>query len=103
MTRNGKREVVENAFAEAVHESDPVRGSQINPRLPFFGTGCRRAWGDPDLHQCAPVLTYSTTKSGRLLACGRSAVPPQTHHDGASLNPARSWLAPRGSTMTHDT
>jgi hypothetical protein len=45
-----EREVVENTLTEAVHERKPVRGREINPRLPFIGAALQSGWRKPDLH-----------------------------------------------------
>ena len=34
--RHGEGQVIENAFAEAVHVGQPVCGREIDARLPFF-------------------------------------------------------------------
>jgi hypothetical protein len=49
-SRDDKSQMVENTFAEAMHEREPVCGGEINSRLPLFGAALRSAWRNPDLH-----------------------------------------------------
>src|SRR4051795_6808997 len=49
--------MVENAFTEAVHESQAVRGGQVDTRLPFVGAVIpERLRRNPVLHERPPAL-----------------------------------------------
>src|ERR1019366_10699477 len=50
--------MVENAFAEIMHVSQPMRGGEIDPRLPFLDAAfAKRLWRNPELHAYPPVLS----------------------------------------------
>ena len=49
--RHCQCEVVENPFAETVHEGEPVRGRKIDARLPFLGAALQAVRRNPDLHR----------------------------------------------------
>ena len=54
--RHHECQVVEDAFAEAVHAGEPVRGGEIDPRLPFLGAAFgKRLRRNPELHGILPV------------------------------------------------
>jgi hypothetical protein len=53
--------VIENAFAETVHEGQPMRGRKINPCLPLLGAHI------PERLRRNPVL-HVRTPNGRVFA-----------------------------------
>ena len=47
--------MVEDALAETVDEGQPVRGGEIDPRLPFLGAVIiERLRRNPELHERSP-------------------------------------------------
>ncbi len=53
--RHGEGQVVEDAQAEALVEGQPVRGGEIDPRLPFLGAVIiERFRRNPELHEHPP-------------------------------------------------
>src|SRR5664279_4971117 len=51
-------QMVEDAFAEALVEGQPVRGREVDPRLPFLGAVlAKRFRRNPELHEHLPLLS----------------------------------------------
>src|ERR1700758_238770 len=66
--------MVEDALAETVHEGQPVRSRQIDPRLPLLGAAVpKRLRRNPELHG---VLLFSRFLMKALYHCRlRSSLP----------------------------
>jgi hypothetical protein len=55
--RDHQGQMVEDALAEPLHEGQPVRGSQIDTRLPFIGAVVsERLRRNPVVHERPPAL-----------------------------------------------
>ena len=77
--------MIEDALAETVHERQPVRGRQIDPRLPFLGANVRkRRRRNPELHERSPCFRpfegfygreCNAIRSGRRRNCLGPAIP----------------------------
>src|ERR1700722_15888459 len=80
--RHHQGQMVEDAFAKAVHEGQPMRGGKVNPRPPFLGAAvAKRLRRNPELHECPPFLDgflcpvlYRTLKRSSLPGLTRQSI-----------------------------
>jgi hypothetical protein len=67
--------VIEDALGETVHPGQPMRGREIDPRLPFLGAAFgKRLWRNPELHGQLPAdFRYAKTSITQFCAIRQRA------------------------------
>jgi hypothetical protein len=69
--RHHEREMIEDSLAEAVHMGEPVRGGEVDPRLPLLGAAFgKRFRRNPELHGILPAdpdVRVTSSVGGRTI------------------------------------